>query len=117
MPRINLLAWRDELRTHRRNQFYIALGGSVVGAAAAIGISYLIFDSIINHRQDIERSCLFEIDWDRLDHRRASRIRSKIRAGGWKSKEEEWPSIQNEMVSRMRFFVDVMGPIIKKLPS
>ena len=51
MPRINLLAWRDELRTHRRNQFYIALGGAAVGAIAVIGISYLIFDSIINHQK------------------------------------------------------------------
>lgn len=51
MPRINLLAWRDELRTHRRNQFYVALGGAAVGAIAVIGISYLIFDSIINHQK------------------------------------------------------------------
>jgi type IV pilus assembly protein PilN len=51
MPRINLLPWRDELRIHRRNQFYVALGGAVVGAAAVIGISYLVFDGIVNHQK------------------------------------------------------------------
>jgi type IV pilus assembly protein PilN len=51
MPRINLLPWRDELRTHRRNQFYVALGGAVVGAAAVIGISYLVFDGIVNYQK------------------------------------------------------------------
>jgi type IV pilus assembly protein PilN len=51
MPRINLLPWRDELRTYRRNQFYVALGGAAVCAAAVIGISYLIFDSIINQQK------------------------------------------------------------------
>ena len=51
MPRINLLPWRDELRTYRRNQFYIALGGAAVGAAAVLIISYFVFDSIINHQK------------------------------------------------------------------
>ncbi|MDH3510471.1 MAG: PilN domain-containing protein [Gammaproteobacteria bacterium] len=52
MPRINLLAWRDELRTQRRNQFYIALGGAAVGAGLVILISNLVFSGIIDHQKE-----------------------------------------------------------------
>jgi type IV pilus assembly protein PilN len=51
MPRINLLPWRDELRTQRRNQFYTALGGAVAGAVLVIVISNLVFSSIVNHQK------------------------------------------------------------------
>ena len=51
MPRINLLAWRDEQRTQRRNQFYVALGGAAAGALLVILISNLVFSSIINHQK------------------------------------------------------------------
>jgi type IV pilus assembly protein PilN len=51
MPRINLLAWRDEQRTQRRNQFYVALGGAAAGALLVILISNLAFSSIINHQK------------------------------------------------------------------
>ena len=51
MPRINLLAWRDEQRTQRRNQFYVALGGAAAGALLVILISNLVFSSIINYQK------------------------------------------------------------------
>jgi type IV pilus assembly protein PilN len=51
MPRINLLAWRDEQRTQRRNQFYVALGGAAAGALLVILISNLVFSSIINQQK------------------------------------------------------------------
>jgi type IV pilus assembly protein PilN len=52
MPRINLLPWRDELRTQRRNQFYLALGAAAGGAAFALLVSNLIFSSIVSHQGD-----------------------------------------------------------------
>jgi type IV pilus assembly protein PilN len=52
MPRINLLPWRDELRTQRRNQFYFALGAAAGGAAFALLVSNLIFSSIVSHQGD-----------------------------------------------------------------
>jgi type IV pilus assembly protein PilN len=52
MPRINLLPWRDELRTQRRNQFYLALGAAAGGAAFALLVSNLIFSSIISYQGD-----------------------------------------------------------------
>lgn len=62
MPRINLLAWRDELRTQRRNQFYIALGGAAVAAVLVILISNLIFSSIINHQKNRNNILQAEIE-------------------------------------------------------
>jgi len=52
MPRINLLPWREELRTQRRNQFFIALGGAAVVALVCIGLSAWIFNAIIDHQND-----------------------------------------------------------------
>jgi type IV pilus assembly protein PilN len=62
MPRINLLPWRDEQRTERRNQFFIALGAAVAVAALIILIGNLMFGSIIGHQQDRNRMLQSEID-------------------------------------------------------
>jgi type IV pilus assembly protein PilN len=62
MPRINLLPWRDELRTERRNQFFIALGAAAGFAALIILIGNLTFSSIIGHQQDRNRVLQSEID-------------------------------------------------------
>ena len=62
MPRINLLPWRDELRTERRNQFFIALGAATAVAALIILIGNLTFNSIIGHQQDRNRLLQSEID-------------------------------------------------------
>ena len=62
MPRINLLPWRDELRTERRNQFFIALGAAAGFAALIILIGNLTFSSIIGYQQDRNRLLKYEID-------------------------------------------------------
>ncbi len=67
MPRINLLAWREELRAQRRNQFFTALGLAAGLAALIIGLSYLTFNSIIDHQQ--ERNQLLKDEIAKLDKR------------------------------------------------
>jgi type IV pilus assembly protein PilN len=52
MPRINLLPWREELRSQRRNQFFVALGGAAVGVGVLLLLSYFIFDSMIGGQRD-----------------------------------------------------------------
>jgi type IV pilus assembly protein PilN len=51
MPRINLLPWREELRTKRRNQFFIGLAGAVGAAGLAVLASNLVMDGIIGNQQ------------------------------------------------------------------
>jgi type IV pilus assembly protein PilN len=48
MPRINLLPHRAELRTKRRNQFFIGLAGSLGAAGLAVVASNFVMDGIIN---------------------------------------------------------------------
>jgi len=62
MPRINLLAWRDELREQRRNQFYMALGAAAAGAGLVILVANLTFSNIIGHQHDRNRLLQNEID-------------------------------------------------------
>ncbi|MGI9203766.1 MAG: PilN domain-containing protein, partial [Woeseiaceae bacterium] len=65
MPRINLLPWREELRTQRRNQFFIALGGAAAVALLFIGLGAWIFSAIINHQDD--RNGLLKAEISELD--------------------------------------------------
>jgi type IV pilus assembly protein PilN len=51
MPRINLLAWRAELRKQRRNQFFIGLGGAVVAAGLVVLLANLVMGAIINNQR------------------------------------------------------------------
>ncbi len=62
MPRINLLAWRDELREQRRNQFYMALGAAALGAGLVVLAANITFNSIIGHQNDRNRMLQSEID-------------------------------------------------------
>jgi type IV pilus assembly protein PilN len=52
MPQINLLPWRDELRSERRNQFYIAMGVAVGVAGLTVLIANFTFVGIIDHQYD-----------------------------------------------------------------
>lgn len=52
MPRINLLPWREELRTRRKNQFFMGLGGAVVGAGLVALIAQLILGGIISNQRE-----------------------------------------------------------------
>jgi type IV pilus assembly protein PilN len=62
MPRINLLPWRDSLRTERRNQFFVGLGAAAAVAALIILVGNLTFGGIIGHQQDRNRLLQSEID-------------------------------------------------------
>ncbi len=51
MPRVNLLPWRDELREQRRNQFYMAMGGSFGAAAIVVLLAVLMMNAIIDSQR------------------------------------------------------------------
>ena len=52
MPRINLLPHRAELRTKRRNQFFIGLGASLGAAGLAVVASNFVMNGIIGSQND-----------------------------------------------------------------
>ncbi len=67
MPRINLLPWRAELQTRRRNQFFIGLGVAVGAAALAVLASNLVMNGIIDNQAD--RNNLLKAEITSLDKR------------------------------------------------
>ncbi|MEY2341631.1 DUF4268 domain-containing protein [Acidithiobacillus sp. IBUN Pt1247-S3] len=73
-----------------------------------------IFDQLYAMREDIERNLSSKPSWERLDDRRASRIRIRIK-GGYRSPEEQWDSIQGEMVKAMNELDEALKPALKKL--
>ena len=65
MPKINLLPWRAELRTRRRNQFFIGLGASVGAAGLAVLASNFVMNGIIasqNSRNEILKTEISALD-------------------------------------------------------
>jgi type IV pilus assembly protein PilN len=72
MPRINLLPWRDEQRTQRRNQFYMGLGGAVLAAGLLLLLANMAFNGVINGQE--ERNALLKSEIATLDQRIAEII-------------------------------------------
>lgn len=60
-----------------------------------------IFDQLHAQQAEIERAFDGPLSWERLDTKRACRIKCAIHRGGYRSPESEWPAIQSEMVDTM----------------
>jgi hypothetical protein len=60
-----------------------------------------IFDTLLAQREQIERLFKQPLTWERLDTKRACRIKHVIERGGYRSPEADWPAIQSEMVEMM----------------
>lgn len=71
----------------------------------------LIFDRLHVARSAIESAFGSELSWERMDHRRSSRIRKTFASGGIVD-ESKWPTIQAEMVDGMSRFVSALRPYL-----
>ncbi len=60
-----------------------------------------IFDKFFEHKEEIEKSFGEPLSWERLDNKRACRIRSVVEGGGYRSPETQWPDIQARMIQTM----------------
>ena len=60
-----------------------------------------IFDEIHARKVEIEAAFGGTLLWERLDTKRACRIKHIIERGGYRSPETDWPAIQSEMVETM----------------
>ncbi len=59
-----------------------------------------IFDQLLTHRQQIDAAIGREVSWERLNDRRACRIKITVQ-GGYSSAEADWDAIQNNMADAM----------------
>jgi hypothetical protein len=73
-----------------------------------------IFDQLLAHRDEIEARFGGELEWQRLENRRASRIRKTL-PGGYRSLEEQWEDIQTAQVDAMNRLNFALQPALKLL--
>lgn len=60
-----------------------------------------VFDALAAKKGEIERAFGGPLSWERLDDKRAARIRHILKNGGLQTPEAEWPKLQDSMVDAM----------------
>ena len=74
----------------------------------------MIFDQLKTYQAQIDKNIDSFVDWQRLDSRRACRIRIDI-DGGYRSPDDEWPQIQEKMIKAMNQLEVALKPALKTL--
>lgn len=73
-----------------------------------------LFDQLEERRNSIESDLSETLEWERLEHRRASRI-AALREGNIDDDQETLKEIENWMISKLLDFKRVFGPILDEL--
>ena len=74
-----------------------------------------IFDTLLAKKDQIEKAFGGGLEWERLDAKRACRIKKVVTLGGYRSPEQEWPAIQSAMVESMSKLEAALLPSIEAL--
>ena len=72
-----------------------------------------IFDALQKHQSEIERTFGSPLSWERLDDKRASRVRYTLKEGGLRD-EEKWQTIQDAMINAMDKLAKAVKPFLGK---
>lgn len=72
------------------------------------------FDELFHKKDKIEAKLGRKLEWQRLDNRRASRIRIRFKGIGLRDKEQ-WPKLQDKMIETMVKMKEVFEPYIEAL--
>ncbi|MGP8049971.1 MAG: DUF4268 domain-containing protein [Desulfobaccales bacterium] len=74
-----------------------------------------IFDKLMTFKKEIDEVFDGPLEWEKLEGKRACRIKKTIAEGGYLDEEQKWPKIQEIMVSTMIRFETAFSPQINKL--
>jgi hypothetical protein len=74
-----------------------------------------IFDRLIQHRSKIEEAFGEPIDWQRLEGKRACRIKKETTLGGYRNAETEWQEVIAWMVSAMIRLEAALSPYVARI--
>ena len=74
-----------------------------------------LFEQLKQNSQAIEQAFGRPLNWKRLDGKRACRIRFTNQAGGYRSPESQWSSIQDEVIEAMDQLEKALRPYLKRL--
>jgi hypothetical protein len=73
-----------------------------------------IFNQLYEHKDAIEEKFGGTLDWQKLEGKRACRIKKQITVGGYRD-EDKWSEIQEQMIDYMIKLEQSLRPFIKKL--
>ena len=74
-----------------------------------------IYDQLYSRRDEIEKSFGGPLSWERLDGKRACRVKRGLERGGYRSPDQQWPEIQSEMVDTMSKLEVALQPSLDSL--
>lgn len=74
-----------------------------------------IFDQLHKHKLEVESAFGGELSWERLEGKRACRIRYASEEGGYRSPEDQWPEIQDNIIRAMDRLEKALRPHLKQL--
>jgi hypothetical protein len=73
-----------------------------------------IFDQLLSSKAAVESAIDFPVSWQRLEGKRACRIRIDL-PGGYRASEEEWSEIQDNQILAMNQLESALRPILMNL--
>lgn len=71
-----------------------------------------VFDKLSRSRNEIEEAFGDQLQWERKDELKESRIRYTLRLGGTEAPQDHWPYIQDKMIGAMDRLVAAIEPHI-----
>ncbi|MEI6280275.1 MAG: DUF4268 domain-containing protein [Verrucomicrobiae bacterium] len=74
-----------------------------------------IFDQLFAHKSEIETAFGGPLSWERLESKRACRIKYYQSGGGYRSPEEQWPTMQETIIKHMDLLEKSLRPHLKQL--
>src|SRR6266487_1058997 len=74
-----------------------------------------IFDQLFAHKDEINTAFGEPLSWERLEGKRACRVRHTQTGGGYRSPEDQWPILQDAIIKDMDRLEKALRPYLRQL--